>query len=181
MKSHYAYEKRWKEKLKNDPARKDVLNRLKEKGVRASRKHYQKIRGNSELWQAQLEYQKEYRNRNREKLRARWQQNYHKNLDRMRKKARDEALKLRMEVFSHYSQRDIKCALCGESDIDVLCLDHIEPALKSSKASTTRLYRQLKHEGYPPGYRVLCFNCNMKEWKNYLGKKSEPRVLSNPS
>ncbi|MFE1396776.1 hypothetical protein ACFW53_02415 [Nocardiopsis dassonvillei] len=24
-----------------------------------------------------------------------------------------------------------------------------------------KLYRWLKREGYPPGYQVLCFNCNV--------------------
>src|SRR3990167_7668757 len=37
----------------------------------------------------------------------------------------DYRVKLKAEVFSYYSGGEIKCACCGEKEIDFLCIDHI--------------------------------------------------------
>lgn len=46
---------------------------------------------------------------------------------------------------------------------DLLTIDHAVPGSagphKDRKHGMT-MYRQLKNEGYPDGYRVLCWNCN---------------------
>jgi hypothetical protein len=57
------------------------------------------------------------------------------------------------------------CACCGESTIEFLTLDHINGdggALRRSGVENAgeRLYRKLELAGYPPGYQVLCMNCN---------------------
>jgi hypothetical protein len=55
------------------------------------------------------------------------------------------------------------CACCGERSMDFLCIDHIDGGGTQhrkliGKGST---YRVLKNAKYPPGYRVLCANCNL--------------------
>jgi hypothetical protein len=58
----------------------------------------------------------------------------------------------------------VVCALCGEIDVDVLCLDHINndgaEQRREGQGSGLKLYTNLKKLGYPSGFRVLCFNCN---------------------
>ena len=67
---------------------------------------------------------------------------------------------IKLEVLSHYGS---KCACCGESRLEFLCMDHINGGgskhRKSRKFST--IYRWLLSNNYPPGFRVLCHNCNM--------------------
>ena len=65
----------------------------------------------------------------------------------------------------------VRCSVCGISDIDVLTIDHVGGGAshrnklsgKRTGASGYKFYSWLKKEGYPPGYRVLCFNCNVKD------------------
>jgi hypothetical protein len=54
------------------------------------------------------------------------------------------------------------CACCGEKTIEFLQIDHIDGGgnkqLRNLKVST--LYQWLKSHKYPPGFQVLCANCN---------------------
>jgi len=77
--------------------------------------------------------------------------------------------KLRHDVLSNYSKKisnsDITCCnCCGENEFLIfLTIDHI-----TNRKSTTRcnglvgipLYTCLRVNGYPPGYQILCCNCN---------------------
>ncbi len=87
--------------------------------------------------------------------------------DRVRAKIIHKNLKL--ETLQRYGS---KCAICWERDIDVLTIDHINHngashrrEINSGKdtGGSNKTYRWLKANGYPSGFRVLCFNCNIKE------------------
>jgi hypothetical protein len=69
---------------------------------------------------------------------------------------------LKLETFNHYG--GASCSFCHkcEGDLDVLTLDHTEPCKlgRNCPYSGWRLYEYLKGLGYPPGYSVMCFNCN---------------------
>jgi len=68
------------------------------------------------------------------------------------------------------------CPGCSENRLPFLCIDHIvgggnkERQKLSKNQSSTRdgkinpgggaFYRWLRKNSYPPGYRVLCHNCN---------------------
>ena len=72
-------------------------------------------------------------------------------------------LQFKKEVFSHYGG---VCQCCGESHIQFLTIDHIngrgnEHRRNNKIWSGTSTYRWLKRNKYPPGFQVLCFNCNM--------------------
>ena len=72
--------------------------------------------------------------------------------------------KLKIEVFSHYSNGKPKCACCRwDKDTDGLSIDHIhgrKDPKEPKGLSSYPLYRYVKKSGYPPTFRVLCLNCN---------------------
>ena len=70
--------------------------------------------------------------------------------------------KLKAELFKAYGN---KCTCCGESNLMFLTIDHIHnDGWKHKKKLKThggyRIYSWLRKQGYPSGYRILCFNCN---------------------
>jgi len=76
--------------------------------------------------------------------------------------------KLKKEVLTHYSLGELKCAKCNETDIMVLCIDHINGKGEEHRKSMgviggIAFYRKLKNLNYPDGFQVLCANCNLKK------------------
>ncbi len=79
-------------------------------------------------------------------------------------------MKAKMEALSHYSNRSLKCALCDETDVIVLTIDHINGggmehrrSMAKEGSSPSRIYSWLRRHGYPNGFRVLCQNHNLGE------------------
>ena len=81
--------------------------------------------------------------------------------------------KRKSEIIEHYSNGMMCCAHCGIDDLEVLTIDHIEQngaehrrqvGIRGKGTDGINLRPWLKRNGYPPGYRVLCFNCNVKAW-----------------
>jgi hypothetical protein len=70
--------------------------------------------------------------------------------------------RLRAETFAAYG--GAVCACCGETIERFLTLDHIygggNDERREAKCDGLTFYNWLKKQGYPPGYQVLCFNCN---------------------
>lgn len=63
-------------------------------------------------------------------------------------------------VFEHYGGH---CELCGISDIEVMTVDHLwGDGHEHRKSIGTRIHRWLIANEFPPGFRILCFNCNYK-------------------
>jgi hypothetical protein len=89
---------------------------------------------------------------------------------------REKLEELKIEVLSHYSTLEFPiCSICGEKDINKLCLDHVDGGgrdyLKSIKLyheksnkvkSGFPYYQWLKANSYPqdPRLQVLCNTCN---------------------
>ena len=80
--------------------------------------------------------------------------------------SQEEHRRRKYEVMSHYSGGDPACACCGESTLEFLSIDHINGGGSEHRKELRQpgkritMYRWLKRHGYPPGYRVLCHNCN---------------------
>lgn len=75
--------------------------------------------------------------------------------------------KLKLAVFEAYG--GAKCVCCGETTHEFLTIDHKNGGgnkhrreLFGTAPGTGRyFYRWLRDNEYPPGYQVLCFNCNI--------------------
>lgn len=85
----------------------------------------------------------------------------------------EQELLLKKEVLARYSNGECKCAMCGRDDVRILNIDHIDfggtKHRKSLKiAGGVQFYRWLKREGFPEGYRVLCFSCNLADYLEKL-------------
>jgi len=112
--------------------------------------------------------QREYHNRleNRTKNKTRCGNTYYeKNRNEERLKRQKE---IKKECFQHYAKDQIKCEICGITNIDVLCIDHIngngnierKKYCGNPREGGTPFYFKLKRMNYPDGYRLLCLNCN---------------------
>lgn len=120
---------------------------------------------------ASREYAKAYRAKRRahyNELNRVWIQKNRDRYNQAKYRYRDA---LKIKVIGHYSSGTGKCAHCGFDNIDALCLDHINDdgaaERKRMKISGrtynggARSYEKLHALGFPPGYQVLCANCNM--------------------
>ena len=69
-------------------------------------------------------------------------------------------------VFDHYGR---ECECCGETEMKFLTVDHIKE-IRSYKQRTEMghnwMYRWLVKNNFPPGYRILCSNCNFGRSRN---------------
>lgn len=107
----------------------------------------------------------------------------HKDLDARRKYARDNARKnyqknrlnrlaahskwrnkIKLQVIDYYSKGKMNCVCCGEDTLLFLTVDHINNNGSAERKKFTggghHNYRYIIKNNFPPGYQILCFNCN---------------------
>ena len=78
-------------------------------------------------------------------------------------RSRKKVLKLKTEVFSHYSKGLPRCSCCGIDTLDVLSLDHIDGrknAMHKKNLDGHELYTWIRQNEYPEGFQILCMMCN---------------------
>lgn len=140
-------------------------------------------------------YMKDYRDRNRDKYNAyqrqwrkprqaalneKWRAKRKSMIEKMSpselaafRKAECEAAtfqnaKLKERVFEAYG--GWRCACCGETEKLFLTIDHIHndgaQHRKSLGHGSMRTYRWLRQRKFPPGFQVLCMNCNFGKRMN---------------
>jgi len=79
---------------------------------------------------------------------------------------REIARLLKDEVYAAYGGYTCACVPCGEKHKEFLTLDHIKGDGKKHREVVGNggrgsvLYRWLKKHNFPPGFRILCMNCN---------------------
>jgi len=118
---------------------------------------------------------RQYRIKNRGKMRLdgiRW---YHQNRSKIlkerilyRRENKERFSKYRqqikLECFNYYSNGKIRCNCCGEKRLEFLTIDHINNdghiLRKIEGIQGNTIYHWLKKRSYPIGYQVLCMNCN---------------------
>jgi hypothetical protein len=65
----------------------------------------------------------------------------------------------RIEALWHYGRG--KCAKCGDTTDEFLQIDHINGGgTEHRKQIGSGIYRWLRKNQWPEGFRVLCANCN---------------------
>lgn len=75
--------------------------------------------------------------------------------------------KLKTDALMAYSDGNPKCVCCGETEVDFLCLDHINNdgnVKRKLIGSGNVFYFWLRKNKYPQmSIQVLCANCNLKK------------------
>lgn len=86
---------------------------------------------------------------------------YQVDLKKMAITSKKHKLKRKLKCLIHYGSETPVCHCCSFSDFDALSIDHIEGGgRKHSKEIKISLYHWLIKNKFPPGFRVLCLNCN---------------------
>lgn len=84
-----------------------------------------------------------------------------KNRERMRVDAKVDRDKLKRQVIEQYGGC---CTCCHINDLEYLSIDHIRNDGAEHRkiiGNGSVIYRWLKNNNYPSGFRVLCMNCNI--------------------
>lgn len=84
------------------------------------------------------------------------------------KRSLEQYYRIKTAVMNHYSNR-CNCPGCIETRFEFLTIDHINSdggAHRKTIYSGAGMYRWLVKNNYPPGYQVLCFNCNCGKRKS---------------
>lgn len=70
--------------------------------------------------------------------------------------------RVRWECFVRYGGDPPKCACCGEGIHEFFCIDHIngDGSKHRKQVGADSIYWWLRINKFPPGFRVLCCNCN---------------------
>lgn len=143
-------------------------------------------------------YQREYREKNRERLaaydrerkqadnltpeekeakRTRWRAWYYRHQEQLQGQLRDKSkvyrTKLRREALEAYGGEIPECVCCGEDIPAFLALDHIDGGGAAHRReigsrNSNTMFLWAKRNGYPPIFQVLCHNCNMA--KGFYGR-----------
>jgi hypothetical protein len=95
------------------------------------------------------------------KISSTWLKNNRDRAYALNKKSRE---KRRLMALQAYSSKIPTCSCCGEKQIEFLTIDHINGGGRKHRKvlgdGGQTLYGFLKQNGYPKGFRVLCYNCN---------------------
>ena len=117
------------------------------------------------------DYGKAYHESHLEQERAYVSRHYKENKEKqnLRSKlfARKQSAKWKKELMKHYGN---KCACCGEIDPMFLAVDHIDNngAQHRKEIGGVRIYKWLIENNFPPGFQILCHNCNLA--KEFYGE-----------
>jgi len=92
-------------------------------------------------------------------------------LKKLREYTNKRRIKFRKMVLTHYSNGNLKCSCCGESNIYFLTIDHInnngnKHRKEINSSGGPHFYDWLIKNNYPAGYDVLCMNCNHGKSRN---------------
>lgn len=96
----------------------------------------------------------------------------------LQKKYRDAR---RESVLAYYGSL---CICCGEKEIKFLCIDHINGGGNEHRREMTKnksgnggnIYYWLVKNNFPPGFQILCHNCNMA--KGFYGECPHSKNLT---
>jgi hypothetical protein len=89
--------------------------------------------------------------------------------------ARKTRYNAKSAILEHYNS---KC-ICGEANPILLTVDHINMNGKAhrQKLGLTSLCRWLVINNFPPGFQILCWNCNYLKYINSFNLKDDLRCI----
>jgi len=141
---------------------------------------------------------KEYRRRNKGKCQQKARAYYLANKESIIKKSCDWARenpvehnircnkikkKLKLETFAEYCDDAVRCRNCGEDDIDILTIDHVNDngaehrrEIGLAGRGGYPFYQWLKNNSYPDGFQVLCYNCNFRKRNKQLKPENPTHI-----
>jgi acyl-CoA thioesterase len=131
-----------------------------------------------ERYKKYIEKTKEYKQKNKERIRQYQVQWNLKNHDKAKQYWIKYNHKVKELVFSHYGK---KCVLCGFSDMRALSIDHTNgDGAKHRKevggsGTGKRIYSWLVKNNYPDNFRTLCMNCQWIERSRILYEQPKER------
>ena len=88
-------------------------------------------------------------------------------------------VKLKNDVLTAYGGC---CECCGESNFGFLSIDHpngdgAQWRRERNMLGSFQTYQWLRKNGYPPGFRILCMNCNVgRHWNGGVCPHVEERL-----
>ncbi len=123
----------------------------------------------SQSKEALREYHRDYYRKNKEKLDAQRAEWIKENPEKRRKTALFYYYRLQHEAILAYG--GYRCVWCGIDEPLVLAIDHVNNDGKAHREKLGSLgghkfYKWLRDNGYPPGFQVLCMNCNHAKYRN---------------
>lgn len=82
-------------------------------------------------------------------------------------KALERNRQIRLEVLRYYGNGQLACSQCSEKRIECLSIDHINGNGSAHRKTLggDNIFRWLKRNSYPLGFRTLCMNCQFCNWK----------------
>ncbi len=114
------------------------------------------------------EYSRAWYQKNKEKVKAHRRAYYQTHKEQASSTAKNNRQRAKKLVFEHYSGSPARCVRCGISDLDVLCIDHINGGGTKIREDTRhwgdKLYFYLIRNNFPEGFQILCANCNQKKF-----------------
>ncbi len=120
------------------------------------------------ITEEQRAYSRKYYLEHRQEIRRNLKKSKLKHRIKIYKKERQRGTERKIAVLSYYSGGVPICARCGITDVDVLCIDHINGNgcrhRRAIGSQGRHFFRWLNANDYPSGYQVLCFNCNAKKY-----------------
>lgn len=172
LKHYYAHHDENIEKMRN------YYSKNKEKENNRCKEYYmnnreeiikQKLDHNKENKERINTRRREYRLENIESEREKARKIYHKTKDQTRNKRSERAAKYRKQykdkMFLHIGR---KCAFCGETDENLLTLDHIKQNGSEERKvfkSFIQMLRDIERRDWSveyinENYQILCYNCH---------------------
>lgn len=140
----------------------------------------QRIKGANICRLCYAAYMRSYNAKNREKvcaLKRAYQQEQKKNPEwvaKVRKKGREYWQNMRHKIILAYG--GYRCNCCGETEPSFLSIDHVNndgAAHRRSlgyagngKGGSSRTLKWIRDNNYPPGFQVLCMNCQFGKVRN---------------
>jgi hypothetical protein len=118
------------------------------------------------------------RARSPKRYRKHQREHYKRNHSRVREQAQASRRRAKLRVLEAYG--GAVCVCCSETSLSMLTIDHVNNDGRKHREEIGKLYKYdtgkqalvaemytwLEKNGFPSGFQVLCYNCNMSKHRN---------------